>query len=259
MPVNIDASGAWTDAADVLVGTAQTALTVQGAWTDADDGFSGLAHLNMTAQGAWTDAADVLAGIAQTAIFAHGSWVDAVDVLAGIGVVNVQGIGYWTDGPDTLTPGQALRTEAQELMTRLESLLHLTPITLLPPTGITVAHQGVIGPVWTLGTIKELLVQARLVYGSSGTKITVYVQTSLDQGVSWFDIMCLTFTTASAVKVSAVKAQTAVMASRTPTDGSLADDTIQDGLLGDRFRVKYTTTGTYADDSLLAVLALTKE
>ena len=32
----------------------------------------------------------------------------------------------------------------------------------------------------------------------------------------------------------------------TPTDGSLAANTCKDGLLGNMYRAKYTTTGTYA-------------
>ena len=39
----------------------------------------------------------------------------------------------------------------------------------------------------------------------------------------------------------------------TPLDGALADDLIQDGILGDMIRAKLTTTGTYAGGTTLNV------
>lgn len=94
--------------------------------------------------------------------------------------------------------------------------------------------------------------QLNFTYGSGGTKVTAYVQTSLDQGVSWIDVWCGTFTTSSAKKVVNLSALTPKTTAVTPTDGALADDTAVDGVIGDRWRLKYTSTGTYAGNTALS-------
>jgi hypothetical protein len=98
-----------------------------------------------------------------------------------------------------------------------------------------------------------LAVQFRFAYGSGGTSCKAYLQTSFDQGSTWVDIACAAFTTASATKDFNLSALTPVTSPVTPTDGSLADDTCVDGLLGDRFRVKVTSTGAYASNTSLSV------
>ena len=94
-------------------------------------------------------------------------------------------------------------------------------------------------------------VQANFTWGSGGTTCKAFVQTTLDGGLSWFDIMCFTFTTASAKKISAVKMWTALAAAYTPLDGTLTDDTIKDGVIGDRLRVKMILAGTYVTSGLV--------
>lgn len=95
-----------------------------------------------------------------------------------------------------------------------------------------------------------MVLQARLAYGSGGTSVKVYVQTSLDQGVTPIDIACFTFTTAAAIKARNLSALTPKTSDVTPTDGALTDDTSVDGVLGDRFRVKVVSVGTYANTTL---------
>lgn len=87
-------------------------------------------------------------------------------------------------------------------------------------------------------------------WGSSGTELDLYLQTSLDGGVTWIDIANHHFTTSDASKVSAVREATALAAGATPTDGTLADNTIVDGLIGDRLRIKMIVTGTYASSTV---------
>lgn len=141
-------------------------------------------------------------------------------------------------------------------MAKLNASLALT---LLSATTITTAVTGVTTtPLTGLAAMESLTVQAALTYGSGGTTAKVWVQTSFDQGASWVDVMCFAFTTASAKKVSSVRVATAVAAAYVPTDATMADDTIKDGLLGDRIRLKYTTTGTYAGNTSLAVYAIAK-
>jgi hypothetical protein len=92
--------------------------------------------------------------------------------------------------------------------------------------------------------------QIRFAYGSGGTNCKVYVQTSLDQGTTWIDVISATFTTASANKVFNLSALTPKTMAVTPSDGALADDTAVDGVLGDRWRAKITSTGTYANTNV---------
>lgn len=98
-------------------------------------------------------------------------------------------------------------------------------------------------------------ISARFSYGSGGTSCKVWVQTSLDQGVTWVDIACFAFTTSSAHKMTNLSAALETANQLTPTDGALADNTNVDSILGDRLRVKITTTGTYAGSTTLAVRA----
>jgi hypothetical protein len=109
-----------------------------------------------------------------------------------------------------------------------------------------------------LAGMKYLVVEAKFVHGSSGTTAKVFIQTSLDGGVTWIDVMCFAFTTSSLSKVSATNAYIALAAGVTPGDGALADNTIVNGLLGDRVRAKLVTTGTYADSTNVTVTGFAK-
>lgn len=93
--------------------------------------------------------------------------------------------------------------------------------------------------------VNVISAQSTFLYGSGGTTVKVFIQTSLDNGASWMDIICLAFTTAALKKVGAVSLSV-VAAVTTPTDGTLADNTVVNGILGDRLRVKTITAGTYA-------------
>jgi hypothetical protein len=114
-------------------------------------------------------------------------------------------------------------------------------------------------PVTVLGGAKYLVAEAKFLYGAGGTTAKAYVQTSLDGGVTWMDIICFAFTTSALSKVSAVSADVAFAASAyvpiAPTDGSLTDNTSIQGIFGDRFRLKYVTTGIYSGATSLAVYA----
>lgn len=98
-----------------------------------------------------------------------------------------------------------------------------------------------------------LTAQFRLAYGSGGTSVKAYLQTSIDQGVTPIDIACVVFGTASEVNVLNFSGLTPKLTQVTPTDGALADDTSLDGVLGDRFRLKMVSTGVYAGSTVLSV------
>ena len=101
--------------------------------------------------------------------------------------------------------------------------------------------------------ILNLTSQAIFVRGGGGTTTDVFIQTSLDQGSTWIDIIQFAFATTTATAVSAVKPNIALAAAYTPTDGALGDDSIKDGLMGDRIRVKTVIVGTYSSTSTLDV------
>ena len=93
-------------------------------------------------------------------------------------------------------------------------------------------------------------IQVKFAYGSGGTTAKVYVQTTLDDGITWVDVASFAFTTSSATKIVNLSGLTPKTTAATPSDGALADDTCVDGVLGDALRVKLTTTGTYANTTL---------
>jgi hypothetical protein len=97
-----------------------------------------------------------------------------------------------------------------------------------------------------------LNLQMRLAYGSGGTLMRAYLQTSFDQETTPVDIACVVFGVASEVLVLNFSGLTPKTTQVTPSDGALADDTALDGILGDRFRLKVVSTGVYAGSTVLS-------
>lgn len=132
-------------------------------------------------------------------------------------------------------------------------------LTLLAPATIGAAAAGVLStPVTDLAAMESVAVECVFTYGSGGTSVTAYVQTSLTGGLTWFDIMAFQFTTATARRLSSVRSGIALAANVTPGDAALTVNTILDGVLGDRLRIKYTSVGTYGGATSLAIYAVTK-
>lgn len=129
-------------------------------------------------------------------------------------------------------------------------------VTLLPTKTITTALTGWVTDTFRFGNAfpKVLTVHASFAYGSGGTTAKAWIQTSFDSGATWIDVMCFAFATTTAQKVAQVGnfASTAVV---TPTDATLADNTVVGGILGPMLRVKITTTGTYAGGTTLTLQA----
>lgn len=125
---------------------------------------------------------------------------------------------------------------------------------LLSPLAITTALVAAAGPPAQLQTApRNLTVQATFTYGSGGTSADAWLQTSLDGGLTWTDIANFHFTTASARKVVNLSGATPVTSQVTPTDGAMAANTVQDGLIGPDLRVKYASAGTYGAGTALRV------
>lgn len=128
---------------------------------------------------------------------------------------------------------------------------------LVAPTVITTAlTKKLVSPVFKQlqpGPFNATL-SAEFSYGSGGTTADAYVQTSLDGGISFFDVANFHFTTASAKgafnlsSLTPVTTQLAVF-----NNGALLANTAVDGILGDQWQVIFTTTGTYAGGTTLAV------
>lgn len=126
---------------------------------------------------------------------------------------------------------------------------------------ITAAQTAQVGSVFQLVDLanrsRNLCVQANFTYGGGGTSADAWLQTSLDGGTTWCDVANFHFTTASARKLFNLSSLTPVTTQATPSDGTLASNTAVDGLFGTKWRVKYTTVGTYAGGTTLAIDATT--
>ena len=100
---------------------------------------------------------------------------------------------------------------------------------------------------------RTLSAQMAFVRAAGGTTCDVFLQTSLDGGSTWIDIMQWAPTTTTLTRISVIKLDIAFTANYTPLDGSLGDNSIKDGLLGDIVRAKIITTGTYTGASSVAL------
>lgn len=129
---------------------------------------------------------------------------------------------------------------------------------ILPATPITTAAT-VVGSVFQLRGAPvqrnlpgSISLQANFAWGSGGTTANVYIQTSLDGGTTWCDALTFGFTTAIARFVGTVNSGKSVIPA-TFTDGSLAINTVNDGLFGPLWRAKLVSTGTYAGGTTITV------
>jgi hypothetical protein len=127
--------------------------------------------------------------------------------------------------------------------------------TLLQSLSLTVTNAGTY-PTEAISIpmgASVITAQAAFARGSGGTTCDVFIQTSVDNGSTWIDVMQFAFATTTVTKISSVRPYIAMAANVTPTDGSLSDNTILDGLIGDRLRVKTVVVGVYGGASTLDV------
>lgn len=111
-----------------------------------------------------------------------------------------------------------------------------------------------------LAGMGSLALEAILTVAGGGTTAVVWVQTSIDGGLTWFDIANFAFTNTTASKLSVVSMypSTAFTAGTTPGDAALASNTVLNGIIGDRLRCKVTTTGTFTGATTLNVYYVSK-
>lgn len=84
---------------------------------------------------------------------------------------------------------------------------------------------------------------ANLTYGSDGTSLDCYMQTTFDQGSNWEDVMNFHFAIAAMRLLQKLSRLTPVLAAAIADDGTLVAKRTTDGFLGSRFRVKYVVAG----------------
>jgi len=134
-------------------------------------------------------------------------------------------------------------------------------VTLLANTALAgaVANQTST-PVTGLQGATYVALLAKFVRAGGGTTCKVWVQTSLDDGATWFDIACFAFTTTTANALHALVSvpATPFTPATAPGSAALADNTVLNGMLGDRLRTIMTTVGTYTGASSVEVHAVIK-
>lgn len=113
---------------------------------------------------------------------------------------------------------------------------------------------GVFAPA--IVRVESLTLHATFTRAGGGTTTKAWVQTTLDGGTTWMDIANFAFTTSTAKAAIHLTAAAATIV--TPADASLADNTVVSGFLGEQFRVKLTTTGTYTGASSIVITAIAK-
>ncbi len=85
-------------------------------------------------------------------------------------------------------------------------------------------------------------------FATSGASGDAWVQSSFDSGVNWIDIAQFNYSGSSGLKFVALTHSN--LTQYTPTSGTLADNTSQNGVLGDELRVQYVTVGTFVGGAL---------
>lgn len=106
-----------------------------------------------------------------------------------------------------------------------------------------------------LDDMSELSMEFYFGYGSGGSTLNAWLQSSVSQGARWHDVACFSATTATMDRMLSLK-RTSDTGLWTPTNGTLANDTVASSIvLGDRLRVLLTTTGTYAGSTILSCRA----
>jgi hypothetical protein len=135
---------------------------------------------------------------------------------------------------------------------------------LLSPTVITTAgtvsgspFQIRTGPQQNGGAL-SMAFQKSFTYGSGGTTVDTYVQTSFDGGNTWADVIHFAQNTTSSDArpfVAWVNNLTASAAPAATTDGTQTVNTTTAGMFGLWWRVKFVSVGTYAGNTTLTVWA----
>ena len=99
----------------------------------------------------------------------------------------------------------------------------------------------------------NLCLQANFTYGSGGTTVDAYVQTTLDGGATWVDVAQFSFGTSSGAYIFNLSSATPQTTALVPTNGTLTAGTSVDGIFNSALRVLYKSSGTYAGNTTLRI------
>ena len=108
-------------------------------------------------------------------------------------------------------------------------------------------------PQTGLQGMTALSCQANFQYGSGGTQVNAYVQSSLDQGQTWYDVANFQFTTSTLWEAINLSGLNSVTTPTALTNRTLSSNTSFNGPLGDRLQAVVVSTGTYGGGTLLSV------
>jgi hypothetical protein len=117
---------------------------------------------------------------------------------------------------------------------------------IAPATVTQAAATYTTTPVLYLAGMMYVAFETIFTRASGGTTLDAYLQTSFDGGTTWVDIANHSYVTTGASKISACNGYIAPASQGfAPGDGALAANTIIQGALGDRLRLKYVVVGNY--------------
>lgn len=120
-------------------------------------------------------------------------------------------------------------------------VIQYIPVATPIPAAATYTH-----PTFGLRNPIQLGMSVVTTSAAAGTSTKFYLQTSVDFGVTFFDIMSIAFTTGTVTKVGVCNfGITPGTNPITTADGSLSDGTYNQGILGTVFRVKNIVVGSY--------------
>ncbi len=109
--------------------------------------------------------------------------------------------------------------------------------------------------VTNLAGVSAISVDLEFLYGAGGTSGKIFLQTSLRQATSTLDagvdIAAVSFLMVSKSVCLNLTGTDAVVA-YVPTDAAMTVDTSAPGVLGDRFRLKVVTLGTYSGQTVVS-------
>lgn len=101
------------------------------------------------------------------------------------------------------------------------------------------------------GDAMSVCCEHNFTYGSGGTTLDTYLQTSLNGGTTWIDVVHFSAALANLHTVANVSGASGPTAPVPVTDGgALAANTILPGIVGSWWRLKYIVAGTYAASTL---------
>lgn len=131
---------------------------------------------------------------------------------------------------------------------------------LMPAATITTAQATVNGTpggfYQPAGKFTSLLLRGAMAVGTGGATLDAWVQTLIDD-LGWYDIANFHWVNTPSQFAFNLSSLTPVTAEVTlGAAQSLAANTVRDGLLGARYRVIWTSTGTYSGGTTLRVDAV---